>query len=87
MPEAQTLPPVRHALVEHPSKFLLLERAVEDEYRPRMPRELQRRVDKVAEATRTTPASARCGGLMVCQDVRPVTWWARFGRPRVGVPR
>src|ERR1017187_10526491 len=24
---------------------------------------------------------------MVCQDVRPVSWWARFGRLRVRVPR
>jgi len=24
---------------------------------------------------------------MVCQDVRPVSWLARFGRLRVGVPR
>src|ERR1035438_5269630 len=87
MPEAQTLPPVRPMLADRPSQFLLLERAVEDEDRPRMARELQRRVDYVAEATRATPACARCGRLMVCQDVRPVSWWARFGRLRVGVPR
>ena len=87
MPEAQTLPPVRPMLADRPSQFLLLERAVEDEYRPRMLQELQRRVDDVAEATRATPACARCGRLMVCQDVRPVSWWARFGRLRVGVPR
>jgi hypothetical protein len=24
---------------------------------------------------------------MVCQDVRAVSWWARFGRLRVRVPR
>jgi hypothetical protein len=36
MPEEQSLPPVRPILADQPSKFLLMERAVEDEYRPRM---------------------------------------------------
>ena len=75
-------------LAEHPSQFLLLERAVEDEYRPRMLQELQRRVNDLAETTRAAPpACACCGRVMVCQDVRPVSWLARFGRLRVGVPR
>jgi hypothetical protein len=88
MPEAQSVPPVRPMLAEHPSQFLLLERAVEDEYRPRMLRKLQRRVNDLAETTRaTSPVCTRCGRLTVCQDVRSVSWWARFGRLRVGVPR
>jgi len=88
MPEAQTLPPVRPMLAEGPSQFLLLERAVEDEYRPRMLQELQRRVSDLAETTRaTSPVCPRCGRLTVCQDVRSVSWWARFGRLRVDVPR
>jgi hypothetical protein len=88
MPEAQSLPPVRPMLTEHPSQFLLLERAVEDEYRPRMLQELQRRVSDLAETTRAeSPDCAGCGRRMVCQDVRAVSWWARFGRLRVGVPR
>lgn len=88
MPKAQSLPPVRPMLAEHPSQFLLLERAVEDDFRPRMLQELERRVSDLAEATRTTsPDCASCGGRMVCQDVRPVSWYARFGRLRVGVPR
>jgi hypothetical protein len=88
MPEAQSLPPVRPMLAESPSRFLLLERAVEDAYRPRMLQELQRRVEEVAETTcATSPVCARCGRLMICQDVRAVSWWARFGRLRVGVPR
>src|SRR6202521_6167467 len=83
-----SLPPMRPMLAEHPSRFLLLERAVEDEYRPRMLQELQGRVNDLAEKTRaTSPVCARCGRLMVCQDVRPISWWARFGRLRVGVPR
>jgi hypothetical protein len=88
MSEAQTLPPVRPILVEHPSQFLLLERAVEDEYRPRMLQDLQRRVNDLAEATRgTSPICPRCGEAMVCQDVRPVSWLARFGRLQARVPR
>ena len=87
MPEAQTLPPERPILAEQPSQFLLLERSVEDEYRPRMLQELQRRVDEVAQSTRSIPVCARCHRIMVCQDVRPVSWWARFGRLRVRVPR
>src|ERR1700680_2398253 len=79
---------MRPMLAEHPSRFLLLERAVEDEYRPRMLQELQGRVNDLAEKTRaTSPVCALCGRLMVCQDVRPISWWARFGRLRVGVPR
>src|ERR1700677_5388424 len=88
MPEAQSLPPVRPMLTDQPSKFLSWEREVEDEYRPRMLQELQRRVSDLAETTRATiPVCVRCGGSMVCQDVRSVSWWARFGRLRVGVPR
>jgi hypothetical protein len=88
MPEAQSLPPVRPMLTDQPSKFLSLEREVEDEYRPRMLQELQRRVSDLAETTRATiPVCVRCGRSMVCQDVRSVSWWARFGRLRVGVPR
>lgn len=40
MAEVQTLPPVRPMLADHPSQFLLLERAVEDEFRSRMLQEL-----------------------------------------------
>jgi hypothetical protein len=79
MPEAQSLPPVRPVLLDQPSRFLLLERAVEDEYRPRMREELQRRVSDLAETTRAeSPVCVCCGRLMVCQDVRPVSWVARF---------
>jgi hypothetical protein len=82
------VPPVGPMLTDRPSKFLSLERAVEDEYRPRMLEELQRRVNELAETTRATiPVCAHCGRSTVCQDVRPVSGWARFGRLRVGVPR
>jgi hypothetical protein len=65
-----------------------LERQVEDQYRPLMLQDLQKRVNDLAETTRAkSPDCARCGRRMVCQDVRPVSWLARFGRLRVGVPR
>jgi hypothetical protein len=65
-----------------------LERAVEDEYRPRMLKELQCRVDSLAESARvSSPACAGCGQPMVCQDVRPVSWLARYGRLRTRVAR
>jgi|SRR5580658_6194280 hypothetical protein len=88
MAEAQSSPPMRPVLAEGPSQFVLMERAVEDEYRPRMLQELQQRVEEFAKTTRSqSPACAACGRVMVCQDVRPVSWLARFGRLRVGVPR
>src|ERR1700682_4114669 len=88
MGEAQSLPPVRPWLADHPSQFLLLERAVEDEYRPRMLKELQCRVDAVGESARaSSPACAGCGRQMFVQDVRPVSWVARFGRLRTRVAR
>ncbi len=88
MPGAPSLPPGRPMLADHPSQFLLLERAVEDEYRPRRLQELQRLVSDLAETTRaTSPVCPRCERLTVCQDVWPVSWWARFGRLRVDVPR
>jgi len=75
-------------LAEEPSRFIQLERAVEVDYRPRMLQDLQRRVDEFAETScATIPLCADCKRSMVCQDVRPVSWWARFGRLQVRVPR
>jgi hypothetical protein len=75
-------------LADHPSQFLLMERAVEDQYRPRMLQELQGRVDALAESVHaTSPACESCQRSMVCQDVRPVCWLARFGRLRTRVNR
>jgi hypothetical protein len=88
MYETQPSPPVRPVLADGPSAFLLLERAVEDQYRPLMLQELQGRVDAMAEAARAdSPICAGCGQKMNCQDVRPVSWRARFGRLRARVPR
>jgi len=88
MREVPSSPPVRPLLAEGPSRFVWLERAVEDDYRPHMLKELQCRVDALAESARADcPACARCGKQMICQDVRPVSWVARFGRLRARVAR
>src|SRR6266567_41296 len=73
--------PARPELAEQASRFMLLERAVEQEYRPLMLAELQRRVDAVAQTEQSTePACPRCGQAMRRKDTRPVSWLARFGR-------
>lgn len=88
MREAQLAPALRPVLLDQPSQFLLLERGVENEYRPLMQRELQSRVEAFAESRRgNVPACAKCGQRMICQDIRPVSWLARFGRLRAQVPR
>ena len=88
MLESQLSPPLRPVLLKQPAQFLLLERAVEDEYRPLMLKALQCRVDAFAEGARgNVPACASCGKPMVCQDVRSISWLARFGRLRTPVPR
>jgi len=67
---------------------MLLERAVEQEYRPLMLAELQRRVDAVAQTAQATePACPRCGRTMGRKDTRPVSWLARFGRLSAQVSR
>ena len=51
-------------LAESPSEFVAMERAVEGEYRPRMLRQLQRRVEELAGTTRAQPpACLECGWL------------------------
>ena len=42
-------PPVRPSLSDQPSRFMLLEREVEQEYRPQILARLQQKVDAVAE--------------------------------------
>lgn len=71
----------RPELAEQASPFMLLERAVEEEYRPRMRAELQRRVEAMAEtAQAVAPPCPRCGQRMRRKDTRAVSWLARFGR-------
>ncbi|PYU18531.1 MAG: ISKra4 family transposase [Acidobacteria bacterium] len=63
------------------TRFMELEREVEQEYRPQMRVALQQKVEAVAESLRSqTPQCARCGRAMRYHDTRPVSWWARCGK-------
>ncbi|HEX2661881.1 MAG TPA: ISKra4 family transposase [Candidatus Acidoferrum sp.] len=74
-------PPARPHLADQPSRFILLEREVELEYRPQMLAALQRKLNTVAEEIRAqTPECPRCGRTMSYHDARPVTWLAHWGR-------
>ncbi len=78
----------RPKLAEQASQFMLLERAVEQAYRPRMLAELQRRVEVVAEtAQAAAPKCPCCGQTMRRKDTRSVTWMAGFGRLHAPVSR
>src|SRR5450432_600871 len=80
--------PARPELAEQASQFMLLEREVDQEYRPLMLAALQRRVDAVAlTAQITEPACPRCGQTMRRRDTRPVSWLARFGKLSAQVSR
>ena len=83
-----TTAPVRPELAEQASQFMLLERAVEEEFRPRLRAELQRRIEVIAETAQIeTPPCPRCGQLMRRKDTRSVSWLARFGRLHAPVTR
>ena len=81
-------PPVRPALSEQASRFILLEREVEQEYRPQMLASLQHKVNEVAaEAHAISPICPQCTGSMGYHDTRPVSWLARWGRLHAPVTR
>lgn len=77
------------ALAVAPSLFMSLERGVMLEYRPRMLEELQRRVNAVAESSRTSarPVCPQCHQPMRRKDSRTVSWIALFGKVRAPVDR
>ncbi len=52
-----------------------MERAVEDEYNPRILQELQRRIEEMAESARARPPTCpHCGrNMIVCRDVCPAS--------------
>ena len=81
-------PPLRPRLADHPSRFALLEREVELEYRPQMLEALQRKVNTVAEEAHVTaPECPRCSRPMSYHDARPVSWLAHWGRLHVSPAR
>jgi hypothetical protein len=69
-------------------QFLLLEREVEIEYRPRLLEALQGKVNAVSGSIREqTPGCSRCGRPMKRHDSETVSWTARFGRLHASVER
>jgi hypothetical protein len=81
-------PPLRPRLADQPSRFVLLEREVELEYRPQMLEALPRKVNTVAEKARATaPECPRCGQPMRYPDARSVTWLAHWGRLKASPAR
>jgi len=79
--------PQRPALQEV-SQFMLLEREVEIEYRPRMLEALQNKVDAVADSLQgQTPVCSQCHQTMKRHDTETVSWVARFGGLNASVVR
>lgn len=79
--------PPRPALQEVP-RFILLEREVEIEYRPRLLEALQGKVNAVSDSIREqTPSCSRCSQPMKRHDTESVSWTARFGRLQASVAR
>ena len=81
-------PAARPALADEVPRFMLLEREVEDEFRPRLLEALQRKVEAFAEASRQAPPSCPgCRRPMGYHDTPAVSWLTRFGRLRASAPR
>ena len=79
---------MRPILNEQASRFILLEREVDREYRSRMLAALQDKVNAVAqEVHAAAPACPRCARPMSFHDARPVFWLACWGRLRTSVSR
>jgi hypothetical protein len=88
LPPEPCAPPQRPGLADQPSRFMQLEREVEQEYRPQMLAALQRKVDAVAkEVGSQAPACPQCGEPMGHHDTRSVTRLALWGRLRIAAPR
>ena len=78
----------RRPALQEASQFLLLEREVEIQYRPRMLETLQGKVNAVADSLRDqTPLCDRCSQPMKRHDTETVSWTARFGDLQASVAR
>src|SRR6516164_5135441 len=81
-------PPVRPRLAEDVPRLLLLEREVEDEFRPRMLEALQQRVDTLAaDGAKEAPNCPHCTQPMPYPDAPHVSWLTRFGPLRARASR
>ncbi len=87
-PGAQPEAAPRHPALQDVSQFMVLEREVEIQFRPRMREALQDKVDAVADSLRDqTPVCSRCNQPMKRHDIETVSWLARCGRLRAAVTR
>jgi hypothetical protein len=89
-PAAHLAPPpaARPVLAPEIPRFMLLEREVEDEFRPRMLQALEHRVNTLAEASRQqAPICPGCSHPMRYQDQPAVSWLTRLGRLRARASR
>jgi hypothetical protein len=78
-------PPV---LLAGATRFMELEREVEQEYRPQMLAALHGKIEREAELLQEqVPECVHCGRAMSYHDTRPVSWWARFGKLTAPVVR
>jgi hypothetical protein len=79
-PQAAAAPAVSYPLLNPgPTRFMELEREVEQEFRPQMLAALERKVAAEAEAVEKQPPSC-CHEAMKYHDRRTVSWIARFGK-------
>ncbi len=87
-PAAEPAQAPQRPVLQEVSQFMLLEREVEIEYRPRMLEALQDKVNAVADSLQgQTPACWQCRQPMQRHDAETVSWWARFGRLQASVVR
>ena len=85
LPPTWPTPPV---LCSAATRFIELEREVEQQYRSQMLQALPQKIEQEAGLIESqAPACRRCGRAMSYHDRRPVSWWARFGKLKVGAVR
>jgi len=72
--------PARPQLETGASRFMTIEREVEDEFRPRILEAIQSRVDALADSIKAEAPDCPCGRTMSFHDQRRVSWISRFGR-------
>lgn len=78
--------PERPELAAQIPPFILIEREVEDDFRPRMLVAVQEKVDALARSV-SAPDCPKCCEAMVYQETRLVSWLTRFGRVWAAVAR
>jgi hypothetical protein len=77
---------LRPELADQVPRFMVMERDVEIEFRPRMLKALQKRVDAEAGLVEA-PVCRDCGVAMKRHDAQKIGWTARFGRVTAKVAR